>query len=526
MLFTSWQFFIFLAALFLLYYLIPKRFQWMLLLVANAVFYAFAGWSGFIYISVTILSTYLASRRIEAIRSGREQYLNAHRSEFSRDERKAYKAGTKSKTRLWLILCLVLNFGILAVLKYAGFAVSLFTPLVNTQSAFFNIALPMGILFYTFQTMGYLLDVQHGKYPAERNVGKLALFVSFFPLLIQGPISRFDALSETLYAPHRFDGRQAVFGLQRMLWGYFKKVVIADRMLAAVTALISDTQSYRGVFVLCLMAFYALQLYADFTGGIDITIGIAQVLGIRVQENFLRPYFSKSVAEYWRRWHISLSTWFREYLFFPISASRPMLELSKKARAKLGNGFGKRLPVYVATIVVWLITGLWHGAAWNFAVWGLLTGVIIIISEELSPLYDQFHSRFPEAKRSFAYRLFQVLRTVFLLSSLRLLDCYRNVAVSFKMFFSIFTDWNWGALFSGALSKLGLSTADYIVAGAGAALLIAVSLIQRRGPIRERLAEKPYTLRYALVALLVLSVLVLGAYGIGYDSSQFIYNQF
>jgi hypothetical protein len=203
-----------------------------------------------------------------------------------------------------------------------------------------------------------------------------------------------------------------------------------------------------------------------------------------------------------------------------------MLELSKKARAKLGYGFGKRLPVYVATIVVWVITGLWHGAAWNFVVWGALTGGIIIVSQEFTPLYERFHERFPKFGSSFGYRLFQVLRTFLLMSSLRILDCYRNVPVSFKMFGSMFTTWNWNEVFGGALLKLGLTAADYAVVALGAVLLIAVSLIQRRGPIREQLADQPYGLRYALVAVLVLVVLVFGAYGIGFDSSQFIYNQF
>ena len=528
MLFTSWQFLIFLAALFLLYYLIPKRFQWILLLVANAVFYVFAGWSGFIYISVTILSTYYAGRRMSAIHAKSDTYLSAHRSELSKDERKAYKAATKGRSRRWLVLCLGINFGILTVLKYANFAISLVGPLfvANPQSVFMNLALPMGISFYTFQMMGYLIDVHRNKYPAERNVFRFALFGSFFPLLVQGPISRFDQLSETLYKPHDFDSRQMVFGLQRMLWGYFKKVVIADRIMVAVSALVADPQTYNGGFVLCGMVFYALQLYADFTGGIDITIGIAQVLGIRVQENFLRPYFSKGIAEYWRRWHISLASWFRNYLFYPISASRPMLELSKKARAKLGNGFGKRLPVYVATIVVWVITGLWHGAAWNFVVWGALTGAIIIVSQEFMPLYDRFHHRFPKLAGSFGYRLFQVGRTFLLMSSLRILDCYRDVPLSFKMFGSMFTTWNWNELFGGALLNLGLTAADYIVVAAGAVMLIAISLVQRRGPIRERLAAQPYGLRYALIAMLVLVVVIFGAYGIGFDSSQFIYNQF
>jgi alginate O-acetyltransferase complex protein AlgI len=529
MLFTSGIFLLFLVAVFVIYYLIPKRFQWMLLLAANAFFYAYAGWQGCVYISVTICTTYAIALRMETLRIKRERYFADTKASLSPDERKAYKAATKAKTRGWLIVCLLINFGILAVLKYANFAINLVSPLftaADSPSVYMDLLLPMGISFYTFQTMGYIIDIHRGKYPAQRNIAKFALFVSFFPLLVQGPITRYDELSSTLYEPHSFDKKQVSFGLQRILWGYFKKVVIADRILVAVTALIKDTAAYQGVFVVCLMVFYAVELYADFTGGIDITIGIAQVLGIKVQENFLRPYFSKNIAEYWRRWHISLSSWFREYMFYPISASRPMLELSKKARAKLGNGFGKRVSVYVATIVVWFVTGLWHGAAWNFVVWGVLTGLIIIISQELTPLYEKFHSRFPGLADTFGYRLFQVVRTFFLLSSLRILDCYRDVPMSFNMFFSIFTNWNWDQLFSGVLLKLGLSAWDYIVVLLGTAILIAVSLIQRRGGVREQLSRNTYALSYGLIAVLLLAVLVFGAYGIGYDSSQFIYNQF
>ncbi len=528
MLFTSGVFLLFLLALFLLYYLIPKKLQWMMLLVANAVFYAFAGWQGCAYISVTILSTYIISRRIEAIKSAREQYAKEHKEELTREQKIAYKSKTKSILRVWLAVCLVLNFGILAVLKYANFAVGAVTSLVSPAAPpfYIDLVLTMGISFYTFQTMGYLLDVYRGKYPAERNVFKLALFVSFFPLLVQGPISRYGTLSKTLYSPHPFDAKQISFGLQRMLWGYFKKVVIADRVLVAVSALTADPETYQGVYVLCGMLFYALGLYADFTGGIDITIGIAQVLGVRVEENFLRPYFSKSIAEFWRRWHISLGTWFRDYLFYPISASKPMLSLSKKARAKLGNGFGKRLPVYISTIFLWFITGLWHGAAWNFIVWGLLIGIIIIISQEFTPLYTRFHGRFPGLRDKAAYRLFQILRTMFIMSSIRLLDVYRDVPTSFRAFFSIFTNWNWDELGSGALLKLGLSAADYIVVGIGAVILTAFSLMQRRGNIRERLHLKPQALRYGVIIIVLVAVLLIGAYGTGFNASQFIYNQF
>ncbi|HOB20919.1 MAG TPA: MBOAT family O-acyltransferase, partial [Candidatus Atribacteria bacterium] len=252
----------------------------------------------------------------------------------------------------------------------------------------------MGISFYTFQTMGYIIDVYRGKHPAERNFFKLALFVSFFPQLIQGPISRFSDLAQTLYKEHSFDSRNISFGIQRILWGYFKKVVLADRILVAVNTLIKNPDTYQGAYVLIGMLFYAYQLYADFTGGIDITIGIAQVLGIEVKENFHRPYFSKNIVEYWRRWHITMGTWFRDYLFYPLSVSKPMLNISKHSRRLFGEALGKRIPVYLSTFIVWFATGIWHGASWNFIVWGLMNCVVILISQELKPFYDWFHSRF------------------------------------------------------------------------------------------------------------------------------------
>jgi alginate O-acetyltransferase complex protein AlgI len=383
----------------------------------------------------------------------------------------------------------------------------------------------MGISFYIFQSVGYMIDVYRGKYPPEANLFRFALFVSFFPQLIQGPISRFDDLSKTLYQEHAFNGRTVSFGLQRILWGFFKKVVIADRIMAAVTTIVKTPDQYTGIYVLLGMLFYAVQLYADFTGGIDITIGIAQVLGIKVAENFERPFFAKSITEFWRRWHITMGTWFRDYIFYPISISRPMLNLAKKSRARFGDNFGKRVTVYLSTIVVWFATGIWHGASWNFVVWGLLNGLVIIISQELSPFYSWFHKTF-NVRDKFAFRLFQVVRTVLLMSSLRILDCYRNVGLSFRQFGTMFTTWNVGEIFQGSLLKLGLSVSDYVILILGVALMTTVSLLQRSGSLREKLADRPSALRYALTIGAIMVILTVGAYGIGYDSAQFIYNQF
>lgn len=532
MLFTSYGFLGFIAILFLLYYSIPKRFQWPLLLAASYLFYAIANPKYLIYIAATTVSTYFAAYKMQQIKERQDDYLAIHKKEMNREEKKAYKQKNKSNQRKWLIFCLLFNFGILAVVKYTNFVIANINYLIDKTGQeqalpFLNLVLPMGISFYTFQSMSYLIDVYRSKYKAEYNLGKFALFVSFFPQLVQGPISRFDDLSKTLFSEHAFDKKQISFGLQRILWGFFKKLVIADRILVGVNTIIRNPDQYQGVFVLVGMLFYAFELYADFTGGIDITIGVAQVLGVEVKENFIRPYFSKSIKEYWRRWHITMGTWFTDYIFYPISVSQPMLKLSRFSRKYLGEFIGKRLPVYLSSGVVWFTTGIWHGASWNFIVWGLMNYVVIMISQEFEPFYAQFHKKF-QVEGKFWFRLFQVIRTVLLMSALRLFDCYRDVPLTFRMFGNMFTKFYITAteLFHGSLLQLGLSIADYIVLAVSLLILTAVSLAQRNGSVREKIAKKPIVLRYTIWYGLFLIVLILGAYGVGYDASQFIYNQF
>ncbi len=530
MLFTSYRFILFLIILVTLYYLIPKKLQWKLLLLASYVFYCFAGLGYLVYILATTVSTYYAGRRMDRLQTIQTDYLKEKKEELSREDRKAYRARMKGKQRKWLVLCLVFNFGILAVLKYSDFAI------LNINSVFdlfrvrkhlpvLGFVLPLGISFYTFQTMGYIIDIYRDKYAAEKNPFKLALFISFFPQLIQGPISRFDALKETLFAPHFYNSRNLSFGLQRILWGFFKKLVIADRLFAAVSTIVQNPGEYRGAYVLAGMFFYAIELYADFTGGIDIAIGAAELLGIRLEENFNRPYFSKSITEYWRRWHITLGTWFKDYMFYPISVSKSMLNLSKKSRRMLGDAIGKRIPVYLATIIVWFTTGIWHGAAWNFIVWGLLNCLVILISQECIPFYNRFHERF-HVGHTFWYRMFQVARTFWLMSFLRTLDCYGNVGVTFRMYGTILTEWNLPELFGGGFLSLGLTMHDYGVLFIAVATLLFVSLKARAGSFRERLANRPLVLRYTACFLLFLAILIFGAYGVGYDSNQFIYSRF
>jgi len=541
MLFTSYFFIAFVAILLVAYYLFPRKCQWPLLLVASYFFYAFSGIENFAFIIATTLSCFFVAIIMEKKRIREDEYVALHKDDMDKESRKAYRAKEKKKRRAILTVGLVFNFGILAVLKYTAFAIknvnsviSLFNP--DATLGIPSLLLPLGLSFYVFQSTAYLIDVYRGKTYAEKNVAKLALFVSFFPQLAQGPISRHSDLAKELYTPHRFSGKNLKFGLQRMLWGYFKKLVIADRLLTPIKVLVSDTQSFSGAYVFLLIILYSIQIYADFTGGIDITIGLAEAMGIKVKENFNRPFSSVSTKEYWNRWHITMGSWFTDYIFNPLSVSKPMLKLSKVTRAKLGNGFGKRISVYFATIVTWFLTGLWHGAAWNFIVWGLLNCAVILISREFEPLYKKFRSKCPKLVQSYPYHCFGVTRTFLLMGLIRSLDCYRNVSQTFSQWFSMFTTFNWGELFSGGIfiktysetleewvPTIGI--ADYLIVLAGVCIVAIVSKLSEKIDLREWLCGKA-VLSWTLSGALLVIILLFGAYGIGYDASQFIYTQF
>ena len=524
MLFTSWAFLLFLAVLVPLYYLVPKRVQWIVLLLANAVFVGFAGVRGAVFLVVTIATVYLATRLLDASFAKQKATIAAMKETHTKEERKKARLGFEKKRRAVLILCLAVNVGILFVLKYGAAIGRLSAAWFKTPAFGADLTLTMGISFYTFSSIGYLLDVYRETIPAEKNPFRLALFISFFPLLVQGPISRYEAIGRELSAPHTFSGERFLSGALRIAWGYWKKLIVADRLLVAIRTLCAKPDVYRGGFVFLEMMLYAACLYADFTGGIDITIGIGEWFGVRVEENFFRPYFSKSISEYWRRWHITLGEWFKRYVYYPLSVAKPMRMLSQKSR-KLGVGVSRRLPVYLATLLVWALTGAWHGSNWTFLVWGLLNGVVILLSEELKPLYARFHARFPRLTESAFYRGFTVIRTVLLLSSLRILDCYGTVKEAFSAFFSMFTTWNWGAVVA-RFGSLGLTFTDYGIAFFGVLCMFALSMAQRKGPIRKRILARGTV--FSVCALLVLTgtILLFGHYGFGFDAAQFIYNRF
>ena len=520
--FTSINFLIFLGVLIVLYYVLPKKIQWVILLIASYVFYALCGVEYLAFIVFTTLSTYGVTLYMDNNHRIQKAYLAENKNILSKEEKKAYKKSVKKKDRWLFILVLAVNFGILFFCKAA-----LVDPLRSLSDSsvisFLSLGLPFGMSFYMFQSMGYVIDVYRSKAEVERNFFKLALFISFFPQLVQGPISKWEQIKDSLFCEHRFDRRQIAFGLERMLWGFFKKLVVADRIAVAIAAL--KGSEYTGVSFFILTVFYAVQIYGDFTGGIDIAIGVGEVLGVKMPENFIRPFFSKNIAEYWRRWHISLNEWMKSYIFYPITVSGPMLKLSVNGRKKLGN-FGKRLPVYIGSILTWLGTGVWHGFNLHFIVWGLLNCAIIVLSEELAPLYEKFHSRAAWSNGR-GYNIFQMIRMFVLMNLIRATDLFNDVGDYFRRVGSLAWKFNFNVLWDGSLMDLGLSAADYIILGCSVILMFIVSFVSRDDvPFRVKFLKLPRVLRYVLIIALVLVVLLFGSYGIGYDASKFIYNQF
>ena len=502
------------------YHILPRRVRWLVLLAASYGFYASRSLSSLPFILVTTLSTWLGALRIDRLAADAKARIKAEKSTLSSEEKKQLKARVRSRERVWLYAVLVLNFALLAVLKYTDDVLSL-----AGRSAL-GLLLPLGISFYTFQSMGYLIDVYNGKYAAERSLPRFALFVSFFPQLIQGPIGRYDQLGPQLREPHDFDYDSMVRGLMLMLWGLFKKLVIADRAMGLVDTVFSaPAGEYGGAASVVAVLFYAVQQYCDFSGGIDLVTGIAQLFGIRLAPNFKRPYFSVSLADFWRRWHISLGAWMRDYVFYPFALTRPVTRLSKAAKSRFGAGFARALPAALGNILVFLLVGLWHGATSNYILWGLYNGVILAFSALIEPVYKRMNARLPRLTASKGFHIFRVLRTFVIVNIGWFFDRCARGSDALRMMSAVLTDWRGAQL--AHLSSLGVSAVDLRVLSLAVLLLFFVSLAQERGvQVREKVYALWLPLRWLVLIGGVMVVLLCGVWGSGFNEAAFIYYQF
>ncbi len=540
MTYTSINFIFFVLVTALLYFALPlKKHKWIVLLAASIFFYLVAGYKYAMFILFTAVSTYLIGLWIDKISKNSKAVLKKNKAEWDRETKKKYKNKIKVQKRLVMAFALVLNFGILAFLKYFNFFAGSLNDILGNFGINFSIPtlalfLPLGISFYTFQSMGYIVDVYREKTAAEKNPLKFMLFVSFFPQIVQGPISIYDQLAHQLYEPHSFDFTRFKHGIMLILWGFVKKLIIADRAVIAINTVTDSYNSYGGSTLLFTILLYSVQLYADFSGGIDISRGVAQIFGIDMIDNFKRPYFSKSINEYWRRWHISLGAWLKNYLFYPVAMSNVFINASKKMK---GTRFGKTaagahiakvLPTSVASLIVFLVVGIWHGADWKYVGFGLWNGLIIMVSILLQPVFDIILEKLHINPKAAWYSVFQMLRTFIIVLVGYVFDVAPGINESMNTFKLILTNQSF-AQARAQISELGLGKKDFIVILVGIIVIFTVSVIQERHPsttIREMLDKKPFILRFALIFIGIMAVIVYGIYGSGYNPADFVYMQF
>ncbi len=512
--YTTLNFICFVFVTMLVYFLFPaKKYKWTVLLAASMFFYAVAGYKYAFFILFTTLSTYLIALWISHVSAHSKKLLKEKKKEWDKDRKKKYKNKIKIQKRLIMTLALVINFGILAFLKYYGFFAGSLNDMLGSFGVSFSIPtlklfLPLGISFYTFQSMGYIVDVYREKTDAQRNPFKLLLFVSFFPQIIQGPISIYDQLAAQLFEPHEFDFTRMKHGMELILWGFFKKLVIADRAYILIGAVEKD--------------------YAQF-GGTTLTFTI-----LLYAFNFKRPYFSRSINEYWRRWHISLGAWLKNYLFYPIAMSNVFINAGKKmkgtrfGKTAAGSHIAKVLPTSVASLIVFLVVGVWHGADWKYVAFGVWNGVIIMVSIIMQPLFDGAVDKLRISRKNPFFIGFQVFRTLLVVLVGYVFDVAPSFGEGMRTLQLFFTGQNFSAGIE-EISKLGLVASDYIILLIGAIIILIASIIQERHldtDIRTMLDRKPVALRFLLLYLGIMTVVIFGIYGSGYNAADFVYMQF
>ena len=481
MLFNSIEFLIFLPIVVIFFFLLPHRFRWMLLLLASCYFYMVWKPEYILLILFSTLVNYIAGLLME-------------------------KQPVKEKRKIYLIISLLISLGLLFVFKYFNFFISQFGKVYTLISAKespigrLNILLPMGISFYTFQTLSYSIDVYRGNRKAERHFGYFALYVTFFPQLVAGPIERSERLLPQLRAPHSFSYQNLMDGIIRISWGFFKKVIIADRVAVLVNSVYNNAYEYSKIYLVMATLGFAVQIYCDFSGYSDIAIGSAKIMGIDLMENFKVPYFSKSINEFWTRWHISLSTWFKDYLYIPLG----------------GNRCDQRWKYYRNILIVFLVSGFWHGANWTFIIWGFLHGAVQIGER----IQKGFNSRLklPDILRMFLTFAFVCLAWIFFRAN--------NIHDAIYIISHLGLDGTKSFLFAllgnSTRSIISLDKPDLILLGLATLVLFTYEGFQYT-------KQKSYDFSYftkGLISIgLIVLVVIFGYYGTN-TSNTFIYFQF
>ncbi len=511
---TALYLFVFLPAALLAYQLFPARHRWKCLLFFSYLFFWLI--SGKLVVCLMGMTVFT-------------HYIGVWLGWLKTQEPGAAR---KSRERAVLIFGIVMLLLFLGYLKYYNFFAANANRLLRTAGSSWGfsaktLVLPIGISFYTLQAIGYMADVYWEKTAPERSLGKMALFLGFFPQLMEGPISSYSQTAGQLWAGRGLKGEDLSQGGVRILWGLMKKLVVADRLHVLVKTVFGSPQDHRGAVIAVAAIAYTIQLYMEFSGCMDIVIGTGRMFGVTLPENFRRPFASRSASEFWRRWHITLGTWLKTYIFYPISVSGPAKKWNRFAGRKWGR-YAARLGVSaMALFPVWLCNGLWHGPRWSYIFYGMYYFAVIFTGLAMEPVWDRASAFFHIRREARYWRPVQLLRTWVIIVIGELFFRAISLKMGIRMFFSMFQGFSLSALWDGTLMKLGLDAGDFLaVAGGCLAVGIAGSLRERRGIGAEQLGKLRLPVRWMLYYGLIFAVIIFGAYGPGYQQVDLIYAGF
>lgn len=497
MLFNSIDFLIFFPIVIFIYFIIPKKVKMYWLLVASYYFYMCWNAKYAVLILGSTVITYISGYLLEKVKNSSDD-------------------NNSEKKKKWIVAAsLISNLGILFCFKYLNFSIDILNSIlaqlnIEIRVPAFSFLLPVGISFYTFQALSYTMDVYRGEIKAEKNFFKYALFVSFFPQLVAGPIERSKNLLSQLAEPKKFDYDRAREGFLLMLWGYFLKIVIADRIAIYVDTVYADIPTFTGAYLIVAALLFVIQVYCDFAGYSTIAVGTAKILGIDLMDNFKAPFLAASVADFWRRWHVSLTTWFRDYLYFPLGGSR---------KGKVRK--------YINIMIVFLVSGLWHGANLTFVVWGGINGLYQVIGDLLKPVRDKMVAVLSLNRESLVHRFVKIVCTFVLFAASMVFFRATNIAEAIQVYKSIFNTSNIWALVDGSLYGCGLDIKNFWFMIYCIVVMFIADFCKTKGiVIRNVIVKQDWWFRILFISFAIVFILVFGKWGPSFDKNNFIYFQF
>ena len=512
--YTVWMYFaLFLPLTALVYHFVRRdRRKYVLLIFSWIFFFSLSRFLLFANIASSVF-VWALGLKLEAINSDKS---------IKRKERK------KRKKRV-LIAGIISLLAVLIIFKYLDF-IGLNIVRVTWRMGIpfdwkmLKLAAPVGISYYTLESIAYLSDVYWEKAEAEKSLPNVLLFMSFFPKLIEGPITRYNEF-RGIFEGVDINPDSLASGYQRILWGLFKKLVIADQIAPAVNALYEGEYMDGGV-ALCAAVFFTIQEYMDFSGAIDIAVGSARIFNLRLPENFRQPFFAKNASDFWRRWHITLGAFFRDYIFYPISLSKGAARISGNVRKVLGNSVARFTTPAIALFFVWLSNGLWHGPRWTYVFYGMYYFVLILIENILEEPFVKLLEKLHLTEASVPVRVFRFIKLFFIVIIGEMFFRAETFTKGFEMFKCIFTDLRFDVMLNN-LENISIDRYGYFAIAVGLIVVITVEILKEAGfPLRERLEVLPVPVRFGFWYACIFTVIILGAYGTGYDAADLIYAQF